>query len=257
LDRYIKNFLKYRDLLRELVIRDIKIKYRRSVLGLAWSLLNPLLMMVVITIVFSHLFRFQIKNYPIYLLTGQIMFAFISESTNMAMTSITGNASLIKKVYIPKYIFPIAKVLSSFVNLLFSLVAVVIMILVLHVKISWTILLFPIPLLCILALAVGMGLILSAYTVFFRDILHLYGVFLMVWNYLTPIFYPESLLEKYKILLFVNPLYFIIKYFREIVLYGTLPSLQLTCSSIGVPLFILMLGMYLFYRKQDKFILYI
>lgn len=257
MDRYIKNFMKYRNLLKELVMRDIKIKYRRSVLGLAWSLLNPLLMMIVISIVFSQLFRFKIPNYPIYLITGQIMFTFISESTNMAMASITGNASLIKKVYIPKYIFPVAKTLSSFVNLLFSLIAVVIVILVTQVKITWTILLFPIPLLAVLAFAMGIGLILSAYSVFFRDIVHLYGVFLMVWNYMTPIFYPESLIEKHKILLIANPLYHIIKYFREIILYGTVPSLGLTTACVGTPLAFLLLGMYLFYRKQDKFILYI
>ena len=113
-------FTKYRNLLKELVSRDIKTKYKRSVLGIVWSVLNPLLMMLVLTFVFSHIFKNSIKNFPVYLLTGQIIFGFFSDSTNIAMNSIITNSSLIKKIYIPKYIFPLSKVLSSFVNLLFS-----------------------------------------------------------------------------------------------------------------------------------------
>ena len=122
----LQKWRKYKTLLGRLVQRDLKVKYRRSVLGYLWSLLNPLLMMLVMSIVFSYMFRYDIPNYPIYLITGQIMFTFFSESTTMAMGSIIGNASLIKKVYVPKYIFPISRVLSCFVTLLFSLVAVVI-----------------------------------------------------------------------------------------------------------------------------------
>ena len=256
--RQIRNFLKYKDLLRELVIRDIKIKYRRSFLGILWSLLNPLLMMIVITIVFSHLFRFQVKNYPIYLLTGQIFFTFLSESTNMAMAAIVNNSSLIKKVYIPKYIFPVAKTLSSFVNLIFSLIAVVIMILVTNTKLTWMILLFPLPLIFILVFSIGLGLILSAYSVFFRDIVHLYGVVLTAWNYLTPIFYPADIIpDKYQVFLQLNPLYHMIELFRHVVLYGKVPSLGLILTCLFISLGSLALGVLAFYRNQDKFILYI
>lgn len=258
MDRYIKNFMKYRDLLSELVRRDIKIKYRRSFLGILWSLLNPLLMMLVLSIVFSYLFKSRVKNFAVYLLTGQIIFAFLSEATSVAMQSIIGNSSLIKKVYIPKYIFPMAKTLSSFVNLIFSLMAIVIMLIVTKTKISWVILLFPVPLFYVLLFAMGVGLILAAYAVFFRDIIHLYGVLLMVWNYLTPIIYPEEIVpHKYQFLIRMNPLYYLIKEFRDIVLYAKLPSLGLNLTCMAIAIGTLGLGMFLFYRKQDQFILYI
>ena len=115
------NFSKYRPLIRELVTRDLKVKYRRSVLGYMWSILNPLLMMLLQTLVFSYMFRFDIPNFPLYLICGNTLFNFFNESTNMGMGSVLGNASLIKKVYVPKFIFPISRVVSSFVNLLFSL----------------------------------------------------------------------------------------------------------------------------------------
>ena len=255
---YIQNFLKYRNLLRELVVRDIKVKYRRSFLGILWSLLNPLLMMIIITIVFSSLFRFDIANFPIYLLTGQIMFNFFSEATNMAMFSIIGNGSLIKKVYIPKYIFPLSKVLSSFVSLLFSLIAIVIMIIITKVKITWTVLFFPLPLLYVLIFSIGIGMILSAMSVFFRDIFHLYGVILTAWNYLTPIFYPAKIIpNKYKFFIEYNPLYYMIECFRDIILYGKLPSLQFNLICIMSCTLSLIIGTYVFYKNQDKYILYI
>lgn len=255
---YFHNFYKYRGLLWELVLRDIKVKYKRSVLGLLWSLLNPLLMMVVTHIVFSNLFKFDIENFPIYLLTGQIFFNFFSESTSMAMGSIMANGSLIRKVYIPKYIFPMSKVISSFVNLLFALLAIVIMIFITNVKISWTIILFPLSLIYLLSFAMGIGLILSAYAVFFRDLTHLYGIFLMVWTYLTPIFYPISIIpEKYRFLIEINPMYYYIQFFRQIILYSQVPSLNLNLICLSISIITLVIGLYAFYKNQNKFILYI
>lgn len=240
------------------MVRDIKLKYRRSVLGIIWSILNPLLMMIVLTIVFSTLFKRDIKNFPVYLLTGRIMFSFYAEATNAAMVSIIKSSSLIKKVYIPKYIFPLSKTLSAFVNLIFSLVALVIVMLVTKLKFTWVILLFPLPLIYVLMFAIGIGLALSAYAVFFRDILHLYSVLLTAWTYLTPIFYPINIVpEKYRILIKLNPLYYIISCFRQIILYGKIPSfyLNLICFSIGF--FSMIIGLIVFYKKQDKFILHI
>ena len=125
-----RNFSKYRPLIRELVTRDLKVKYRRSFLGYVWSILNPLLMMLLQTLVFSYMFRFQIENFPLYLICGNTLFNFFNESTNMGMGSVLGNSSLIKKVYVPKFIFPISRVVSSFVNLLFSLAAILLVMLI-------------------------------------------------------------------------------------------------------------------------------
>lgn len=256
--RYINNFIKFKTLLRELIISDIKIKYKRSILGIIWSVLNPLLTMTVISIVFSHFFKFQIENFPVYLLTGLIIFNFLSEATNIAMTSILNNAQLLKKVYIPKYIFPLAKALSSSVNLFFSLTALLIIVLFTGVEINLVTFLFPIPLIYTLLFVIGLSLILSSCVVFFRDIEHLYGVVLTAWMYMTPIIYPVEIIpEKYMFLIKVNPLYYFVDYMRQIILYNTTPSFELNLICLGFSFSALIVGLYTFYKLQDRFILYI
>ncbi len=252
------NFLKYYDLLIELVLRDIKVKYKRSVLGFAWSILNPLLMMIVMSVVFSTIFRSDIKNFPMYLITGQVIFSFFSEATNSAMMSIIGNGGLIKKVYIPKYIFPLSKVMFSFSNMIFSLVAVVIVAIATKLPITPVILLFPLPLIYVFLFSLGIGLLLASYAVFFRDLLHLYGIILLIWTYLTPIFYPITILPpNIRLLLKFNPLYVFISNFREIVLYGNVPSLFSNLLCIAYAILALIIGTLAFRRTKDKFIFYI
>ncbi|MCI1477139.1 MAG: ABC transporter permease [Clostridium beijerinckii] len=256
--RYIQNLLKYKHLIKELVARDIKVKYKNSVLGLVWSVLNPLLTMVVLTIVFSNLFRFDIENYPVYLITGQVMFNFFSEATNIAMVSINNNAQLIKKVYIPKYIFPLSKGLSSFMNLLFSLIAVFCLLIVMKIHINIAIIFSILSLLYILIFAIGIGLILVSLNVFFRDIEHLYGVFLTMWMYLTPIFYPANIIpERFGWLITINPLFYMVQHFRSCILYGTIPSIQLNFICLLNAAVAFVIGLYVFYKSQDKFILHI
>lgn len=250
--------MKYRALLLRLVQRDLKVKYRRSVLGYLWSLLNPLLMMVVMSLVFSFMFRFDIPNYPIYLITGQIVFTFFSEATTMAMGSIIGNVSLIKKVYVPKYIFPISRVLSCFVTLLFSLVAVVIVMIATGTPLTPAILLFPLPLAYVLLFSMGVGLILSVLAVYFRDTTHLYGVLTTAWMYLTPIFYPiESIPDAIQPLIRANPLFLFIDCFRELVLYGRVPTLASTAACLAWCAVALLAGGLLFRKQQANFILHI
>ena len=173
---YLATFFKYKYLLHNLISRDLKVKYRRSTLGLLWSVLNPLLMSIVISIVFQNFFRFDVPNFAIYYLTGSLIFNFMNEATSSAMVSIVGNAPLIKKVYIPKYIFPLEKVMFAFVNMLFSMIALVIMMGVTKLgiigsaadlNISWTIVLFFIPMLYTLVFSLGLGLILAAVNVYF------------------------------------------------------------------------------------------
>lgn len=253
-----RKFLKYKPLLGRLVERDLKVKYRRSILGYLWSLLNPLLMMIVMSVVFSYMFRYDIPNYPIYLITGQIIFSFFSESTTMAMDSIIGNGPLIRKVYVPKYIFPISRVLSSFVTLLFSLVAVLIVMLITKTPFTYIIFLFPVPLLFVLLFSIGMGMILSVCAVYFRDTRYLYGVLTTAWMYFTPIFYPiESLPKNIQAVLQFNPLFQFIDSFRDIILYGKVPSFENTVASLSWCLVVLITGLILFKKKQSNFILYI
>ena len=258
LKAHITKFSKYKYLLFELVTRDVKIKYRRSALGYLWSLLNPLLTMIVVSTVFSFVFKQDIENFPIYLLTGQIMFQFFAESTNMAMGAILQNASLMKKVYIPKYIFPISKVMSCSVSFVFSLAALFIVMLFTGTGVSWSILLLPFPIICVFLFSVGIGLILSVYAVYFRDLLHLYGVFTTMFMYLTPIFYPVSALPDWvKTIISFNPLYHFISSMRTIVLDRAVPSGENIVLCIFFALASVAIGATVFHKKQAQFVLYI
>ena len=255
-----QHFLKYRPLLKELVKRDLRLKYRRSFLGYLWSLLNPLLMMTIMTIVFSFMFKSNIENFPLYLICGNTLFSFFNESTNMAMYSVLNNGALIRKVYIPKFIFPISRVLSCFVTMSFSLVAILVVMVVTRSTIYWTLLLFWVPLLFLLIFCIGIGMILSAIAVFFRDITHLYGVITMAWMYLTPIFYPvdpKFLPEQVIQLIRMNPLYHFISFFREVVIYGAIPELSTWCFCVISCLMSLAIGMAVFKKAQKNFILYL
>lgn len=256
--RTLKNYIRYKPLVHELVLRDLKVKYRRSFLGYIWSLLNPLLMMSVMSVVFSYMFRYNIPNYPLYLICGQTLWTFFNESTNMAMYSIIQNASLIKKVYIPKYIFPISRVVSCFVTMSFSLVAILIVMVATKASFSPYILLFPIPLVLLFVFCMGISFILSSLSVYFRDIVHLYGVLTMAWMYLTPIFYPVEALpiEIFNIVKF-NPMYSYITFFRDIVLFNQIPELTIWLNCFLASFISILIGFVVFRKSQRNFILYI
>ena len=255
---FLQNALRFRSLLYNLTIRDLKVKYRRSVLGVLWSVLNPLLMMAVLTVVFSQIFRFGVKDFPVFYITGTLIFNFFSESTGSSVGSVIGGASLIKKVYMPKYIFPLEKCVFAFVNMLFSLIATAIVYIVLGVNVHWTLLMFPIPMLYTFVFCLGLSLILAAYTVFFRDIIHLYGVLVTVWMYLTPIIYPVTILPiKVRQFISLNPMYHYVTYARDVMIDGKLPSLETNIICIGFAVLFLAIGIAAFRKKQDNFILHI
>lgn len=252
-------WLNYRFLLQQLVSKDIKLKYRRSYLGYIWSILNPLLMMMVLVIVFSNLFRFDIPNFATYLLTGQLVFGFVNEATTASTASITSNATLLKKTYIPAYIFTIAKVSSALVNMLFSMIALIIVMIFSNTAVTWYILCLPLIIAELYLFSLGLGMILATITVFFRDIQYLWGVFTSIWMYLSPVIYPVSIIPKEYRWWYdnINPMYGYIYQFREIVLYGrSLPWDYFIVGAITAVLFILV-GFWIFKNNQDKFILYI
>lgn len=254
----IYSFSKYKFLIKQLVSRDFKTKYKRSVLGVLWSLLNPLMMLAVQYAVFSNIFRFKVENYTVYLLIGQVFFTLFSESTSMALMSIESNAALIKKVYIPKYIYPFSRVISTFINFLFSLIPLFLIILLTGLKpeLSWILAIFPI--ITILLFGLGVGLIVSTSMVFFRDTQFLWGIVTTAWMYLTPIFYPISILpNNLKWILNWNPVYFNIKFIRICIIDGVSPEPMLYIMCAFSALIALMIGGKLFYKSQDRFILYI
>lgn len=255
----LKNCYRYKDLIIQLVQKDVKLKYRRSFLGYVWSILNPLLIMLVMVIVFTNMFRFEIPNYPVYLLIGQTCFNFLSESTNQAMFSIVGNAALLKKTYVPKYIFTISRVSSSMVNMLFAMGALVFVCFICRVRLNWCMLFIPVIVLQLYIFCMGLGMFLAQASVYFRDVQHIYGAALTAWMYLTPIFYPaESLPERIlKLVKYLNPMYGYITQFRTVVLYARMPEARMILYGTAVALLMLLLGTWSFYKTQDKFILYI
>lgn len=249
---------KYRFLIKQLVSRDFKAKYKRSILGVFWSFLNPLLTMIVQYIVFSNLFRFDIPYYPVYLLSGIIVFNYFSEACGMALTSIIGNATLITKVYVPKYIYPLTRILSSLVNLLISMIPLIIVTMLSGLHPTKAYLLIPLMLVCLAMFCLGLGMLLSAAMVFFRDIQFLWGVLTMIWMYLTPIFYPESILpEQVAWVLKVNPLYYFISFLRSCVIDGVSPEPVVYVQCFLISLCVLAAGAWVFKKSQDKFVLYL
>lgn len=258
LSNNIKGFVKYRSLLSNLISRDLKVKYRRSILGVLWSVLNPLLMMIVITIVFSTIFRFDIPNFPIYYLTGSLIYNFFSESTSSAMYAVVSNAPLLKKVYIPKYIFPLERTMFAFVNLLFSFIALIIGLIFVPVQPNLLMFLIPVPILYTFVFSLGIGMALSALSVFVRDLFHLYSVLLVAWMYLTPIFYPISIIpENLMPLMKLNPLYYYIDYFRNIFMYGVMPTVEDNLICLLFALVSLVVGVLIFRKTQKNFVLYL
>ena len=254
----MKTLKKYKFLIKQLVNRDFKTKYKRSVLGVFWSFLNPLLSMGVQYIVFSNLFRFDIEHYPVYLLTGILMFNYFNEACSLTLMSIVSNSPLITKVYVPKFIYPLTRVMSSFINFMISMIPLALVVLISGVRPSWSFLLVIFPMLCIAAFCLGLGMLLATSMVFFQDTKFLWSVISMMWMYLTPIFYPASILpERFSWIIKVNPLYYFVDFMRTCIISGTSPepSAYIICFLWAAGM--LIAGAYIFRRNEDKFILYL
>lgn len=251
-----RSLKKYRFLIKQLVSRDFRLKYKKSILGVFWSFLNPLLTMSVQYIVFSALFRFEIENYPVYLLSGIVMFGFFSEATGLTMNSFVGSAAMIKKVYVPKYIYPLTRTVSSTINLLISMIPLLIVALISGIRPSFSILLILVPIVCIAVFSLGIGMILATLMVFFRDTQYLWGVISMIWMYLTPIFYPASILpEKVAWIIKANPLYHFVEFLRTCIIEGTSPGAYSYGMCFLWAVAALLLGALVLNKEQDKFIL--
>ncbi len=262
LKKYIQSFIKYLPLLFLLTMKDFKLKYRRSILGVLWSMVNPLLMMIVMTSVFTALLRIQPIGMPfaVFYLTGATVINFFNEATSSAMTSIISNSLLIQKVYIPKYIFPIEKCAFSLLNTLFSTIAVFLVLLFYsfngEVKFHLTVFLSFIPLVFTFIFSVGLSLILASVAVFFRDLIHMWNVFLLILFYLTPIIYPIDIFDNYGIGIIVkcNPLYYFADDFRQLLVLGQVPPMFHFLINMGSCSVMLILGFLFFKRVQDRFI---
>ena len=260
--KHFQSFFKYMPLLFLLTVKDFKLKYRRSILGVFWSMLNPLLLMIVFTSVFTVLLKIKPVGMPfsVFYVTGALVFNLFNEATTNAMTAVISNSLLIQKVYIPKYIFPIEKCAFSFVNTVFSIVAVFLVLIYYffkgEIKFHFTIMLVWLPILFVFLFSVGVSLILSAIAVYFRDIVHIWGVFTTILFYLTPLIYPINILDNYGIgtIVKLNPLYYFVDDFRQVLVLGQIPSIQHFLINFIVCFFTLGFGVLIFKKAQDKFI---
>ena len=251
-------FTRYGFLIRQLVSRDFKTKYKRSALGMAWSFLNPLLTMSVQYVVFSTLFKSDIPNYPVYLLSGIVFFNFFNEAVSMGMTSITGNASLIKKVYMPKYIYPVSRILSSLVNFALAIIPLLLVMVITGTAFTPALLLLIFDMLCLLGFVTGMSLLLTTSMTFFQDTQFLWGVISMMWMYMTPLFYPESIIPAQFLTFYhMNPMYQYITFARICIINGVSPEPMAYLWCILSSMVVLGLGILTFKRQQDKFVLYL
>ena len=257
--RHLNNFLRYKYLLFELVKKNIKLKYRRSYLGILWTLVEPLLTMIVLTLVFGTLFGKDDRTYPVYILCGRLLYSFFSSASKAGLKAVSGNAAMIKKVYVPKYIYVVAAIISNFVTFVISLVVLVGVAAVLRVEPTWHIVEGLIPLVILFVMTLGIGLILATLNVFFRDIEYIWSVLTMLIMYASAIFYTtERVINTGNGWVFnVNPIYMCIANFRNAVLYGTAMNVDYCIHSAIFAVLSVIIGSVLFYKDQDKFILYV
>ena len=253
----LSRFASNKFLFEELVKRDFEHKYKRTVLGMAWSVLSPLLTLLVMKLVFTGFFGRTTPHYTIYLFAGTIVLAYFKEATNNGMTSMISNASVINKINVPKYLFLFSKNVSSLVNFGLTLILFFIFCLAdgITFRVSFLLLIYPIA--CLVIMNLGIGMILSALYVFFRDIKYLYSVFLTLLTYLSAIFYTvDSFDVTVQRLFLLNPVYVIIKYFRMIVIDGVIPSLEYHCLCIIYAAFFALIGAFFYKKYNRKFVYY-
>ena len=248
-----REFMNYFSFLYELFKRDFKKKYYKSVLGVVWTLLNPLLMMTVMTIVFSTLFRRSIEYFPVYYLCGYVMMSFNSMTTTQSLNCILNNSGLIRKIHVPNYMFCLATVGVNAFTMVISLIPMFLMILVTGAPVTPYLLLIPVPLILLLIFTTGLSVALSITGVFFRDMKHLYSIITTVWMYATPTFYPISIIpQQYRFIWDLNPLYHYITMMRNLVLYRTIPSQQTLFIATCYSLLMLVTGILVFKKYQDR-----
>lgn len=254
----MRNLFRYRDLVGALVARELKVRYRRSMIGFVWTMLQPLLMMLVFHVVFSALFRFDIPNYPVYALAGILFWNFFSQSIVSSMNSLRGNAQILQKLPVPKGVFPLATVLSGVINLLFALVPLLLLLVVTGHPLRPALLFLPVAIVVAALFTLGAGLLLSPLAVFFADVVELVGVLLTLLLYLTPIFYPKEIVPAAMLwLVRFNPVRSILEVFRDPIYQGEVPPLGHFAVAVGIALLALGAGAWAFRKSSDRIPFYV
>jgi ABC-2 type transport system permease protein len=254
--------IRYRDLIFALVARELKVRYRRSAIGFTWTMLQPLLTMLVLQVVFNSLFKFRLDegtNYPVYALAGILFWNFFSQSIVASMNSLKTNSPILRKLPIPKEVFPLATVISGVINLVLALVPLMLILLVTRQPMGPSLLFLPVSILIAALFTLGAGLLLSPLAVFFSDVVEMISVLLSILMYLTPVFYPMKILEnsKYLPLVRFNPVRSILEVFRDPIFRSKVPPLSHLSVSIGIAILALVIGTWTFRRSSDRIPFYI
>jgi len=249
----IQELKHYRYLLKQLVRRDIVARYKRSFLGVAWTMLNPLGTMLIMTFVFSNLFK-SVQSYPVYILSGLIAWNFFAQGTNAAMSGLVWGGSLMQRIYLPRTIFGVSAIGTALVNLLLSIIPLLVVMLITQTTIHLTFLFLPISILLLTAFALGFGLLLSALAIFFPDVAEMYQILLMAWMYLTPVIYPEEIIPAQFLTIYrINPMYWMLKMFRLPVYEGVIPSMQDLWPALAWSVGMLIVGWLFFTSRSDEY----
>jgi len=249
---------RYRELIWALALKELKIRYKRSVLGFLWALLNPMLLMLVLTAVFSTIMPFPITHYAIFLLSVLLPWTFFSQSLSYAAESIVGNGDLIKKVRVSKLVFPVAAVVSNLINLLLSLIPLMLLVIAMRHPFHLTWLYLPVALLALTLLTLGATFFFAVANVYYRDVAHILQILLQILFYVTPILYAEDFFPiKYRWIFKLNPLVYVLHGFRLSVYWGLMPALQSVVASFVCGFLSLAIGYAIFRRYQDEFVFYI
>jgi ABC-type polysaccharide/polyol phosphate export permease len=250
----VRGLIRYRDLVYQLVRRDVVSRYKRSALGIAWTMLHPLGMMTVLTVVFSQLFH-RVEGYPVYVLSGLVAWTFFSQTTSAAMTQMVWGSTLLQRIYLPRTAFVVSAVGTGLVNLLLALVPLFIVVLLVGLPLSWTIAFLPLSIALLTAFSLGIGLLFSAWAIYFPDVAEMYQIILIAWLYLTPIIYPTEVIpESYRFWFFhLNPMYYFVEVFRQPVYEGRIPSGDVLLGSLLIATLTLVLGWIVFSSRADEF----
>lgn len=255
---HVQKLQKYQFLFEELVKRDFKKKYKRTVLGVAWSVLSPLLTLFVMRLVFTQFFGNHVAHYTIYLFCGNLVFSYFNESTSQGMTSLTGNAAIFTKVNVPKYLFIFSKNVQTLINFGLTLCVLFVFCVLDDITFTWKLVCLLYPILCLVLFNIGVGLVLSALFVFFRDIQYLWSVFTMLLMYMSAIFYTiDDYSPLVRNLFLINPVYLFIRYFRKIVIETTVPTVWFHLLMLADVMIVLGLGCWMYKKYNHKFLYYV
>jgi ABC-2 type transport system permease protein len=247
-----------RELIWALGLKDLRVRYKRSILGFLWSLLNPLLMMIILTVVFSTIARMAIHQYAVFLISALLPWTFFSQALSYGVESIVGNGELLKKVYIEKLVFPAAAVVSNVINFLLSMVPLLLLLLVLRFPLHWTWVYLPVAMATMVFFASGCCFFFAAANVFFRDVSHILQIVLSAWFYVSPIIYSvEFVPRRARIFFKLNPLFYILEGFRDSIYFGRIPSWGSMLAAFGISVATLIAGYTFFRRSQNSFVFYV